>query len=81
MWIPDHRGMKGNETVDSSVKQALKHEEITDVSLSKTEAKGIVKSKELQHRQKTQNDTFSYTTVRSGRSEEGSIITKPEAGT
>ncbi len=42
MWIPAHRGNKGNEKVDALAKQALKREEIMDISLSKSEAKGII---------------------------------------
>ena len=40
MWIPAHRGIKGNEIVDASAKQALKHEQIMEIAFSKMEAKG-----------------------------------------
>ncbi len=43
MWVPAHRGIMGNEMVAALIKQALKHEEILDISLSKSEAKGIIK--------------------------------------
>ena len=42
MWIPAHRGIKGNEIVDASAKRALKHEQIMDIASSKMEAKGII---------------------------------------
>ena len=31
MWLPAHRGIKGNENVDALAKQPLKHEEILDI--------------------------------------------------
>ena len=58
MWFPAHRGIKDNEIVDASAKQALKHEQIMDIVFSKMEAKGIIKSyliKEWQHSWDTGN--------------------------
>ncbi len=44
MWIPAHREIKGNEMVDGLAKQALEDEEIMNISLSKYEAKAIIKA-------------------------------------
>ncbi len=53
MWIPTHRGIKGSEKVDSLAKQALKNEEVMNISLSKYEAKAVIKTyttKKWQHK-------------------------------
>ncbi len=53
MWIQAHRGIKGNEKVDSLAKQTLKNEEVMNFSLSKYEAKAVIKAyttKEWQHK-------------------------------
>ncbi len=53
MWIPAHRGIKSHEKVDSLAKQALKNEEVMNISLSKYEAKAVIKAyttKEWQHK-------------------------------
>ncbi len=42
MWIPAHRGIKGNEKVDSLAKQILKNEEVMNISLSKYKAKAVI---------------------------------------
>ena len=57
MWIPAHRGINGNAILDVLAKQTLKHEEIMDISLSKSEAKGIIKRnfKEWQYSWETAN--------------------------
>ncbi len=44
IWIPAHREIKGNEMVDGLAKQALEDEEIMNISLSKYEAKAIIKT-------------------------------------
>ncbi len=57
MWIPAHRGIKGNERFDSLAKQALK-EKVINISLSKYEAKAVIKAyttKEWQHKWDTVN--------------------------
>ncbi len=58
MWIQAHRGIKSHEKVDSLAKQALKNEEVMNISLSKYEAKAVIKSyttKEWQHKWDTLN--------------------------
>ena len=58
MWVPAHRGINGNEIVAALAKQALNHKEIMEISLSKSEAKGIIKRniiKEWQHSRDTTN--------------------------
>ncbi len=58
MWIPAHRGIQVNEKVDSLAKQALENEEVMNNSLSKYEAKAVIKAyvtKEWQHKWDTVN--------------------------
>ena len=55
MWIPAHREIKGNKTV--LAKWALKHQEIMDVSLSKSETKEIIKRKIIEEWQHSWNTT------------------------
>lgn len=58
MWIPAPRGNKGNKSVYALAKQALKHE-IMNISLSKSEAKGITKRNlSVVGIQETQDDVF-----------------------
>ncbi len=44
MWIPAHRGIKSHEKVDSLAKQALKNDEVMNISLSKYQAKAVIKA-------------------------------------
>ncbi len=58
MWIQAHMGIKGYEKVDSLAKQTLKNEEVMNISLSKYEAKAVIKAyttKEWQHKWDTLN--------------------------
>ncbi len=58
LWIPAHRGIKGNAKVDSLAKQALKNVEVMNISLGKYEAKAVIKAyttNEWQHKWDTVN--------------------------
>ncbi len=44
MWIPAHRGIKSHEKVDSLAKQAMKNDEVMNISLSKYQAKAVIKA-------------------------------------
>ncbi len=58
MWIPAHRGIKGNAKVVSLAKQALKNVVVMNISLGKYEAKSVIKAyttKEWQHKWDTVN--------------------------
>lgn len=49
MWVPAHVGLKGSEEVDRLAKQALQRNALDlQVSLSKSEVKGIVWSKAVE---------------------------------
>lgn len=52
MWVPAHRGVVGNELVDTLAKESLKMNEVIEIALSKSEAKCLIKEKimrEWQH--------------------------------
>lgn len=56
MWVPAHRGIKGNETADSLAKEASKQENIMDILFSKTEIKTIIKSEMIRKWQNKWNN-------------------------
>ena len=44
MWVPGHRGVRGNDIVDSLAKRALQQEQNYVIPLSKNEAKAYISS-------------------------------------
>ena len=86
MWTPAHRGINGDEILDALAKQTRKHEEIVDISLSKSEAKGIIKRniiKECQHSWETANTGRHFYAVQSevGKVRSAKHLNKTESKT